>query len=348
MALDAWSGPEIDIAAADELAPDTRLLNGEYRIIRSLNGGGFGIIYLARNSLGRDVVIKECFPAAICRREGSEVKPRTPESLAWLEQVRACFLNEAHMLSMLPHPNIVQLHQVFLENGTAYLALDHIAGRDLLDMLEDGAARLSQGQIVAVARKLIAAVGCIHGKGLLHCDISPDNIFVTPDVEPVLIDFGAARTQATAARRSYGGPRVVKDGYSPQEQYQPDGLLDQTSDLYALGASLYHLIAGSVPPGAQDRMAAFAAARPDPCRPLAASVPDYPRGFLESIDRAMALLPAARHRSAQDWLAALSPAQPAAERPVVLVRRAASLAPARPAAAAARQAPAGDTGCRYA
>lgn len=307
-------------ACSDELLPGTTLFHGQYRITRYINAGGFGITYLAKDSLDRDVVIKECFSSTFCRRTESRVRARSLSTRDQMQRIVKSFLNEARALASLKHPNIVGVHQVFEDNDTAYMALDYIRGHDLLEIVDERKATLTPDQIVTIAGKLVSAIAYIHGRGLLHCDISPDNIFLTPEGEPILIDFGAARRSAQGEAQKYSGLSVVKDGYSPHELYAAGGNSGPWSDIYSLAASLYHAIAGRAPENCQARLAAMAEKRPDPVRRLAGRVAGYPAGFLESIDRAMAVLPAARFQSATEWQRAL-PQPEAKDRKVVLLRR---------------------------
>jgi serine/threonine protein kinase len=321
----------------DELLPGTLLSHGQYKITRFINSGGFGITYLAKDSLDRDVVIKECFSSTFCRRAQTRVRARSQGTRDHMSKIVKSFLNEAQSLARLSHPNIVHVHQVFEENDTAYMALDYIRGHDLLDIIDNNRAELSPDLIMRMATKLLAAVGYIHDNGLLHCDISPDNIFVTPAGEPILIDFGAARRGAAGEAQKYSGLSVVKDGYSPHELYTAGGNSGTWSDVYSLGASLYNAITRVAPANCQSRLAALAEKRVDPCTPLAGTVQGYPKGFLESIDRAMAVMPAARFQTAADWLKALPQPETRPDRKVVLVRR---VVPTPVAALAAALAPA--------
>lgn len=305
----------------DELLPGTKLFHGQYRISRFINCGGFGITYLAKDSLDREVVIKECFSSTFCRRTESRVRARSQGTRDHMQRIVKSFLNEARSLASLTHPNIVGVHQVFEDNDTAYMALDYIRGHDLLEIIDEKKAELSPEQIVGIAAKLVSAVGYIHDNGLLHCDISPDNIFINQDGEPILIDFGAARRSATGEAQKYSGLSVVKDGYSPHELYATGGNSGPWSDLYSLAASLYHAITGSAPENCQSRLGAMAEKRPDPVKPLAGSVAGYPRGFLESLDKAMSVVPTARFQTAEDWLRALPQPDPQSDRKVVLLRR---------------------------
>ncbi len=286
----------------DELKPGTKLLLGQYTIESFLNAGGFGITYLARDSLDRKIVIKECFPGAFCRRSRFVVQARSRAHRNELKSIVRLFVQEARSLSKLDHPNIVGVHQVFEDNDTAYMALDFVEGLDLLDMIEDPKTSLTPAQIKSILRDLLGAVGFIHDQGMLHRDISPDNILIDKAMRPVLIDFGAAREQATKQTRVLSALRVVKDGYSPQEFYIAGSEQGPSSDLYALAASFYHLISTDVPTNSQARLAAIAAGDPDPYNKLAGRISGYDDAFLAAMDKALSVLPKDRLQSAKAWL----------------------------------------------
>ena len=285
----------------DELKPGTKLMHGQYTIENFLNAGGFGITYLAKDSLDRKIVIKECFPGAFCRRSRYVVQARSRAHQNELKSIVRLFVQEARSLAKLDHPNIVGVHQVFEDNDTAYMALDFVEGRDLLDTIEDPNHTLTPPQIKKILKEVLGAVGFIHDQGILHRDISPDNILINQDLHPVLIDFGAAREEATKQSRVLSALRVVKDGYSPQEFYIAGSEQSPSSDLYALAASFYHLINKDVPPNSQARLAAIASGDTDPYEPLAGRFPDYDDNFLAAIDKALAVLPKDRVQSAKDW-----------------------------------------------
>lgn len=291
-----------DLAFADELAEGSTLMHGQYTIVSFLNAGGFGITYSARDSLDRHVVIKECFPGAFCRRSTALVTARSRAHQSELASIVRLFVQEARSLAKLNHPNIVGVHQVFEENNTAYMALDFVEGRDLLEIIEGGNPKLKPEEVETILRKVLDAIGFVHEQGLLHRDISPDNILLDKSKNPVLIDFGAAREQATKKSRVLSALRVVKDGYSPQEFYISGSEQGPYSDLYALGASFYHLITGELPPDAQTRLSAVASGEADPYRPLVDRLPTYRKGFLTSLDTALEILPKNRIPTAEKWL----------------------------------------------
>ena len=292
---------------ADELKPGTELMFGQYTIDRFLAAGGFGITYLATNSLNRQVVIKECFPGNFCRRKNRSVRPRSRGHQDELASIVQLFTQEALSLSKVIHKNVVGVHQVFGENNTAYMALDYVEGRDLLEIVSKEPESLDKDEIQSFLIKMIDAIGHVHESGILHRDISPDNILIGKDREPVLIDFGAAREDAgEKASRLLSALRVVKDGYSPQEYYIAGSDQNASCDLYSLAASFYHVITGEIPPDSQSRLSAFAAGEPDPYVPLAERAKDYPKPFTTALDKAISVLPKDRMQSAEEWKAYIS------------------------------------------
>lgn len=284
----------------DELKPGTELLHGQYTIEQFLNNGGFGITYLAKDSLLRLVVIKECFPESICRRANSTVRVRSRDQAQAFRAIVDLFIEEARGLARLSHPNIVGVHQVFEDNDTAYMAMDFVEGRDLLEIAE-GTEVIAPEAFERIVFKLLDAVEFIHGEGVLHRDISPDNILLSRDNEPVLIDFGAARETVARDTSYLGSMRTVKDGYSPQEFYIKDSEQHPSSDLYSLAASLYHVMTKELPVKAQARMSAIASGEPDPYVSIKELTTGYSEPFLDAIDHALRVFPKDRIQSAAEW-----------------------------------------------
>ncbi|WP_120499704.1 serine/threonine-protein kinase [Roseovarius sp. EL26] len=284
------------------LRPGAKLLRGQYEILSFLSNGGFGITYLARDSLDRDVVIKECYPGALCRRNGDLVEAVDPAYDKDLRSIIDLFIQEARNHARLVHPNIVDVHQVFEDNQTAYIAMDLIRGCDLLDFVQDSKNESSPDFIVQVTEKMLSAVSFIHDSGMLHRDISPDNILIDENKQPVLIDFGAAREQAANKSAALLTLRVIKDGYSPHEFYVRGAEQGPSSDLYVLAATLYHTISGERPIDGQTRLDAFNNSEPDPYVAVSGRIDGYPDGFLEAIDKAMEVHVPDRLQTALDWL----------------------------------------------
>ncbi len=288
------------------LPAGTTLLLGQYTIEDYLNCGGFGITYVARDSLGRKIVIKECFPSEMVYRRGKAMASRNPKNKDELDGIVRHFVIEAHNLANVKHDNIVHVHQIFEENDTAYMAMDFIDGPDLLDLL-DSNERLPPKEVRALTRTMLDAIRYVHDMGMLHRDISPDNILIEPGGKPMLIDFGAARQHVQQAQRKLSKMKFVKDGYSPQEFYIAGSPQGTFSDLYSFAASMYHLISGEAPVDGQSRLAALAAKKPDPYKPLAGTVTGYPMRFLKTMDKALSVLPENRIQSAQEWIDRITP-----------------------------------------
>ncbi len=295
-------GASHDEPKIEGLQPGAKLLRGQYEILSYLSNGGFGITYLARDSLERDVVIKECFPGALCRRDGDLVEAADPSYSEDLRAIVDLFIQEARNHARLVHPNIVDVHQVFEDNNTAYIAMDLIRGCDLLDYMDKPENESGPDFIVQVTEKMLSAVSFIHQSGMLHRDISPDNILIDENGDPVLIDFGAAREQAANKSAALLTLRVIKDGYSPHEFYVRGAEQGPSSDLYVLAATLYHAISGERPIDGQSRLNAFNNGQEDSYTPLTGRFEGYPEGFLEAIDKAMEVHATDRLQSALDWL----------------------------------------------
>ncbi|MEJ6391879.1 protein kinase [Gymnodinialimonas sp. 2305UL16-5] len=284
----------------DELPAGWQLCGGQYTIDRYLNSGGFGITYAARDSLGRRVVIKECFPGALCCRADTQVRPRSRSSEAEFDAILELFEKEATALAGLRHPYIVGVHQFFRDNGTAYMAMDLVEGQTLLDLIENDPDRLTPDAVKKLLLEILEAVGYIHSNDILHRDISPDNILIDSDNLPVLIDFGAARQDATRVSRALSKILTVKDGYSPQEFYLTGSDQDYSSDLYALAATFYHVVSRTAPPSSHNRMAAAARDLPDPLVLLEPGQ-GYDDHFIGAINACLSIFPKDRLGSAAEW-----------------------------------------------
>jgi serine/threonine protein kinase len=297
---------KVEVDADEELVEDlptgTELLRGSYVVQKYIASGGFGITYLATDSLDREIVLKECFPGALCARHEKKVYARSRSNEDNFRSIVDRFIQEARSLAKLNHPNIVGVHQVFEDNDTAYMALDYIEGCDLLDLLEDDAYDLQPATVVSTLTKLLDAIAYVHDREILHRDISPDNILIDTSGEPVLIDFGAAREDIHTTSRILTKLAVVKDGYSPHEFYIQGSDQSPSSDLYALAASFYHLIKGEPPIHSPTRLAEVAAGNPDPYEPLEGHINGYDQSFLHAIDKALKVLPKDRTQTAHEWL----------------------------------------------
>lgn len=292
------------------------LHDGCYTIERVLGRGGFGITYRAvHNRLLMRVAIKELFPEGATRQEDGFVVPPAGLGRDGLAEAKEKFLEEARTLAQFNHPGIVRVIDVFEENNTAYLAMEYLGGETLARrILRQG--RLPVDEAEEVARKVAAALGVVHAAGLLHRDVKPENIFLTSDGRVVLIDFGSARAFVQGATARY--TRVVTPGYAAPEQYASQARVGPPTDIYGLGATLYHALTGNPPPPATDRLLGEA------LPPLPEWVPPNLR---LAVERALAVDAAERPQTVAEFLALLDarpapqgaaplPARPRRTRPV--------------------------------
>jgi serine/threonine protein kinase len=235
------------------LRPGTTLQAGKYKLEKVLGQGGFGITYKAQNiALGIPVVVKEYHPSG-SSRVGTSVRP--PGTLAQNEfqEARARFADEARVVAQLtlvnPNPHIVRVYDVFTENDSEYYEMEFLEGKSLQSLVEKGGP-LSENQVLEIARQVTSALGLVHGAGLLHRDIKPDNIMMVAR-GAVLIDFGSARSMTTGS-----GPKqsiIVTPGYAPLEQYATNARRGPFTDIYALAGTLMFALTGKEPVPATDR-----------------------------------------------------------------------------------------------
>lgn len=289
-----------------DLPSHSQLLRDQYRIEQQFLQGGFGITYLARDSLDRQVIIKECFPSEICCREGAEVRVRSLELQDTFSSILLQFQCEARRLAALTHPNIVTVHQVFEENGTAYIAMEFVDGADFATIAEVEPERFRPDVLHQMLLQTLEAIQFTHERGILHGDIAPDNLLLDAEDHVTLIDFGAAYE----IRKGHNGVRskmhAVKDGFSPHESYTNRDRQDASSDLYSLGATFYYLITGAPPPDAQARFTAVEVGKPDPYQCLTQGAWGCDNNFLAAIDQALAVFQKDRIKSADEWFELLN------------------------------------------
>lgn len=216
------------------MPPGTVLNQGNYEIVKVLGTGGFGVTYLGRDiNLLSDVAIKE-------------YRPQDRES-----DLNA-FLREARTLSDLRHiEGIVKVHSFFQENDTAYIVMDYVEGIDIKDyVIQYG--RMSSETVLKMMKRIIAALQKVHECGLIHRDISADNLLVSPEGHLTLIDLGAARCadiMNTSERTA-----LCKAGFTPLEQYSRQGVQGPWTDVYSICATMYYMMTGICPPSATDRV----------------------------------------------------------------------------------------------
>ena len=236
------------------LPPGTQLNNGSYSIGRMLGRGGFGITYLGADlGLKRTVAIKEFFPAGTARTGTSVIFSGALTPADYDLAIRK-FMQEAQMLARFQHRSIVNVHEVFRENDTAYMVMEFLEGEHLLQRMERRGAPLAERELIGFTAPIAEALDEVHAAGVLHRDIKPENIMLVGDEHaprPVLIDFGAAREFASGMANRHS--IVLTPGYAPLEQYGEHARRGPFTDVYALAATLYHIATGQQPPAATER-----------------------------------------------------------------------------------------------
>ena len=298
----------------DALSAGTVL--GSYTLEQVLGHGGFGIVYRARhNELGHVVAIKEYLPLELAVREGATVQVRSPESQAPYEDGLRRFLEEARsLIQFQQHPNIVTCRDFFRRNGTAYLVMDYEDGESLTELLQRREAEgrpFGEADLKAVIEPLLEGLRQVHAAGMLHRDIKPGNILVRrEDERPVLLDFGAAKQEVAERTKSLA---PYTDGYAALEQIADDGQLGPWTDLYAVGAVMWRMVAGGnrpwEPPNPvkiERRANALVRSTADPMpRAEDLGAGRFSAGVLQAIDGCLRLSEAERAQSSEQLLVAL-------------------------------------------
>lgn len=294
-----------------------QILQQRYRVVAQPGAGGMGAVYRVWDTrLNVAVAVKEMLP-----QPGLDSQT--------LSQLRMQFRQEAVVLARLNHPNLVNVTDFFEEGGNAYLVMRFIEGESLAERIARAGA-LPEAQVVGWANQLLHALAYCHGEGIIHRDIKPQNVIIRPDGSVILVDFGLVklwdprdpRTTQTAVR-GMGTPE-----YAPPEQYDAgQGHTDPRSDLYSLGATLYHALSGLTPPTVTQRIV-----NPQALAPLRALRPHISSSLDAAIQRALALQPNARFQSAQEMARALvgqGPVQSPSTPPPRFQQDTARLAPER-------------------
>ena len=266
-----------------------QILQQRYRVEDSLGEGGMGAVYRAWDQrLQMPVALKELVP-----QPGLDAQT--------LAQLRQQFEQEAIVLARLKHPHLVSVIDFFEENGLAYLVMEFVEGESLADRIAHEGA-LPEKQVLTWAQQLLQALAYCHTQGIIHRDIKPQNVVITPEGDAVLVDFGLVKLwdpddpRTRTAIQAMGTPE-----YAPPEQYsQRSGHTEPRSDIYSLGATLYHALTGQAPLTVTDRMA-----YPQSFEPLRVLNGRIDERTDKIIQRAMALACSERWPDAEAMSAAL-------------------------------------------
>ena len=256
-----------------------------YQIKRVLGVGGFGITYQAHDiNLDCPVALKEYFPHGLAVREanGMQVGAKSKKDEHVYEYGLQRFMDEARILARFKNRNIVRISRFMEKNGTAYIVMDYEEGVPLSRYLMR-CKRLSEIEIKNVFRPILRGLATVHEKDYLHRDIKPANIYLRKKGTPVLLDFGAARQALNHHGRSI--TNLGTHGYAPIEQFTTQERQGAWSDIYGVGATIYHSIAGNSPITALDRIAALQNGRRDPMMSATeVGKNNYSQELLESVD----------------------------------------------------------------
>ena len=286
------------------------VLQEKFLIGKALGQGGFGITYLAWDfNLNLKLAIKEYLPQELAYRTGGQSDVSIyKQSLAdnfnyGLEK----FLEEARTLARFnEHPNIVSVRDFFKANGTGYLVMNYMEGVTLKQYMESRKEPLPFEQALNIFMPVLDALKEVHAAGILHRDISPDNLLIDAQGRVILIDFGAARQAMGEKSRSLSV--IMKPGYSPLEQYQSKGRQGPWTDIYAVAATMYHAVTGVMPPESMDRIDEDNLTPPSQ---LGINIdPDKEQALLE----AMAVRAKDRYQTAEEFQAKLLEGKPDVEK----------------------------------
>ncbi len=281
--------------SASALPVGTRL--GEFEILSLLGVGGFGIVYLAfDHALEREVAVKEYMPASMAgRTETLHVSLRSQGDAEIFALGLRSFVNEAKLLARFDHPSLLKVHRFWEANGTAYMAMPVLRGRTLKDIRQGRQSLespIDERWLRGLLEPLLGALERLHGEGVYHRDIAPDNILVEPDGRPVLLDFGAARRVISDKTQTLTA--ILKPAYAPIEQYAEAGGVKQGpwTDLYALGATMHFMLLARPPEPATARAVS------DDATPLAGQrIEGCSETFLHVLDWMLAPRPGDRPQS---------------------------------------------------
>ena len=261
------------------------ILKERYKIEEVIGAGGFGITYRAWDPLLQSyVAIKEYYPSGIATRSADSSKVCVPVGQEQREyhRGRIRFLKEAQDVARFQsEPNIVSIYDYLEENDTAYMVMEYLHGCTLKQYIREHGGRLDTDHILHICLSVLDALAVVHKAGMIHRDISPDNIFICEDLTVKLIDFGAAKQVYLDGEQTMSV--VLKPGYAPPEQYAKKDKQGPWTDIYALGATLYFAATGEKPEES------FGRVLEDTIKPVCEVNPEIPRAMSQVIMRAMSV-----------------------------------------------------------
>lgn len=261
------------------------ILKERYKIEEVIGAGGFGITYRAWDPLLQSyVAIKEYYPSGIATRSADSSKVCVPVGQEQREyhRGRIRFLKEAQDVARFQsEPNIVSIYDYLEENDTAYMVMEYLHGCTLKQYIREHGGRLDTDHILHICLSVLDALAVVYKAGMIHRDISPENIFICEDLTVKLIDFGAAKQVYLDGEQTMSV--VLKPGYAPPEQYAKKDKQGPWTDIYALGATLYFAATGEKPEES------FGRVLEDTIKPVCEVNPEIPRAMSQVIMRAMSV-----------------------------------------------------------
>ncbi len=277
------------------------ILAGKYLIGDVLGEGGFGITYIGFDiNLEMKVAVKEFYPNGFATRESNTttaVTIYTGRNEENVKKWRESFIKEARSLAKFSHlSGVVGVKDFFQENNTAYIIMEYLEGKTLKSYIKEKGGKVDAGALLKAIEPVMLALGQVHKEGIIHRDISPDNIMLMPGGEMKLLDFGAAR--------NYDGDEkslsvMLKPGYAPEEQYRSRGNQGPWSDVYAFAGTIYKAITGVTPPESMERLRKDDIKRP---RELGVNLSENAENALM---KALAVLAENRYQSMEEFHDAL-------------------------------------------
>ena len=258
-----YCGKDLTAQNAPHQLPVGTRLQDRYVVGAAIGQGGFGITYVGMDMrIHKKIAIKEYFPKGLVDRRGGDtnISVTAGTEKVYFEKEKQRFLQEAEILAKFSgERNIVGISDNFEEHNTVYIVMDFIEGRRLDEYLTQQGT-LTFEKLFTLFSRLMQSLSRVHSTGLIHRDISPQNIMVLPDETLILLDFGAAREYGESKETSLSV--ILKHGYSPSEQYMSHGRQGPWTDVYALCATMYRMLTTVMPPTAIERMASDTLKKP--------------------------------------------------------------------------------------
>lgn len=287
----------VDVENDSNCLPAGTVLKKRYVLGRALGDGGFGITYIGYDkALKRKVAVKEFFPnECVTRQKGEKtVTPLSGERAVRYENGLKSFTEEAQRLANLGSvEGVVNVFDVFADNGTAYIVMEYLSG-DTVAQIVERSHQLGFGKTMNIIVPVLRSLIKIHKAGVIHRDVSPQNIIRTKEGKIVLIDFGAARQNSLSMSKSVS--IVLKQGYAPIEQYDNKLKQDTWTDVYAVAATMYYMLTGITPEYANSRLLE------DTLLPISEIREGLPLELDEILEKALAVRPEQRTQTAQELL----------------------------------------------